>query len=74
MLGQRFRLRRSMAAIGLDDAFNRVVVSIPAGAELTVVESRRDHAPWVKVSWNGRFLETFLVDLQKQAEPVGSMT
>jgi hypothetical protein len=67
MPGQRLRLHQSLAAIGLDDTQNHIVVSIPVGAEITVVNDDRNRAPWVKVSWSGRDWEMFAIDLQNRS-------
>jgi hypothetical protein len=68
MPGQQYRIREATLGIGLDEISKRVVVSIPKGAEITVVEDEVDRAPWVKVSWNGRVLEMFLIDLRNRGE------
>jgi hypothetical protein len=71
---QRFRLRKPTVAIGLDEASQHVVVSIPTGAEITVVDEDTGHAPWVVVNWKGRDLEMFADDLRSRAELVRAAT
>jgi hypothetical protein len=67
---QRFRLRKPTVAIGLDEASQHVVVSVPTGAEITVVDENLSHALWVTVNWKGRDLEMFADDLRNRGEPV----
>jgi hypothetical protein len=54
---QRYRLRDSTVAIGLDEASRHVVVTIPTGAEITVADEDIDRILWVIVNWEGRCLE-----------------
>jgi hypothetical protein len=67
---QRFRLRKSTVAIGLDEASRQVVVTIPTGAEISLVNEHIGHAPWVMVNWKGRDLQMFADDLRNRSELV----
>ena len=75
MRGQRFVLRAATVAIGFDESGKRVAVTIPAKAEITVVdtvplEPTPDYTELVSVQWEGRSLRMFLRDLQDRGERV----
>jgi hypothetical protein len=69
---QRFRLRESIWAIGLDDASGQIFVKIPTGGEITVVDAI-DHTPFVTVNWKGRDLKIFAADLESRGELIRSV-
>jgi hypothetical protein len=69
---QRFRLWKPTLAIGLDESSRHVVVTIPTGAEITLVDDHIGHLLWVIVNWEGRCLEMFADDLRNRSEPVAA--
>ena len=73
MLGQRFRLNASKLGIVIQDG-RKVAVQIPVGAEIVAIDSVPDHVvdrqQQVQVTWEGRTITMFAVDLRDGAEPI----
>ena len=74
LAGKRFRLRERTLAIEVVCG-NRGAVTIPAGAIIKVLPSRRapdaiDSDGTVQVSWEGRKLETFACDVTMRGAEV----
>jgi hypothetical protein len=73
----RFKIRDATIAIRSDETRKKIAV-IPAGAEITLTDPIplapvSDHNETVNVSWEGRLLTMFLIDLQLRGQPVLSV-
>ena len=73
MLEQRFRLNAPKLGLVIQDG-RKVAVQIPAGAEIfeidSVPEPVLDPQQQVHVTWEGRTITMFAVDLRDGAEPI----
>jgi hypothetical protein len=74
---ERFRIREATVALGSDQTRKRIVV-IPAGAEIVLMEPIpvapvANHNETVSVSWDGRALTMFTIDIQLRGQPVASI-
>jgi hypothetical protein len=73
---QRFQLRRSTIAIVDNDNGKKVATMIPAGAVIMALGldplecAARNRTEQIEVSWNGRSMSMFLIDLQERGERV----
>jgi hypothetical protein len=70
MPGQRFRLRESTVAVGLDEAFHQIFVNIPSDAEITIVDDDIGRALFVTVNWKGHKLKILAADLEGRGKQV----
>jgi hypothetical protein len=73
MLGQRFRLNAPKIGLVFEDG-KKVVVQIPAGAEIFAIDSVPDPVvdpqQEVHVVWEGKTITMFALDLREGAEPI----
>ena len=73
MLGQRFRLNAPKIGIVFQDG-RKVAVQIPAGAEILAIDSVPDpvvdRQQQVHVTWEGKTITMFAVDIRENAEPI----
>jgi hypothetical protein len=73
MIGQRFRLNAPRIGIVFQDG-KKVAVQIPAGAEIVAIDSVPDpvvdRQQQVQVSWEGKTITMFAVDVRENAEPI----
>jgi hypothetical protein len=73
MFGQRFRLNAPKIGIVFQDG-RKVAVQIPAGAEILAIDSVPDpvvdRQQPVHVTWEGKTLTMFAVDIRENAEPI----
>ena len=73
MIGQRFRLNAPKIGLVFQDG-KKIAVQIPAGAEILAIDSVPDPVldpqRQVHVTWEGRTITMFAVDLRDGAEPI----
>jgi hypothetical protein len=72
---QSFRLRDATIAIECDDAGKETATTVPAGAVVSLEEPMSqdpgaNQSDMIRVSYHGRSLKIFLIDLQTRGESI----
>jgi hypothetical protein len=62
LTGKRFRLERETLSVESTDG-KHTAVTIPTGAIIEVLSGRKNREGLVRISWNGRTLQMFAVDV-----------
>lgn len=70
MRGQHFRLKSSILGIATDNDGHRVPVALPQGDTVEVIQTDINGNRLVSVSWQGKSIMMFTIDLRNRCEVV----
>ena len=73
MRGQRYRMRIPTLAVLTEDG-RKVMMTIPEGGEIEVIDGPLDSDGFLDVSWEGKSVMMFGIDIRERGERLDTAT